>query len=185
MELSLGSDSRAMVEVRSKGLIAALEHHVIFTGGVEPFKLSVPDEGLSSGVAPLPRGPLDVEVRARVAVAGLLPPESVARSDREKMIDNLRGEGVLDMKRHPHLELAGRYTGTIESGKLAGDITLRGSKRPIVFTVTGAREGSILRVKASWEGAQTSLGLKPFKALLGALKLEDWARIRLELSFSV
>jgi hypothetical protein len=174
MDLSSSKESRALVEVRSKGFIAALEHHVTFSGAIEPFSLSVPDQG-----------PIDVEVRARVAVAGLLPPDSVPRGDREKMIDNIRGSDVLDMKRHPYLDLAGRYTGTIERGKLAGDITLRGSRRPIVFDVTGAREGTILRVKASWEGSQTSLGLKPFKALLGALKLEDWARIRLEMAFAL
>jgi hypothetical protein len=174
MDLALSKESRALVEVRSKGIIAALEHHVTFASEVEPFTLSIADEGA-----------IDVAVRARVAVAGLEPPTSVPRSDREKMIDNLRGGDVLDMKRNPYLEVAGRYTGTLEGGKLAGDIHLRGVKKPIVFSVTGAREGSIVRVKGVWEGSQTSLGLKPFKALLGALKLEDWAKIRLELVFTL
>ena len=42
-------------------------------------------------------------------------------------------------------------------------------------------EGPIL-ARGAWEGRLTDLGIKPFKALLGALKLEDWIRLRLEAS---
>jgi hypothetical protein len=42
------------------------------------------------------------------------------------------------------------------------------------------RAGSDLVARGTWEGRLTDLGIKPFRALMGALKLEDWVRLRLE-----
>jgi hypothetical protein len=36
----------------------------------------------------------------------------------------------------------------------------------------------------AWEGRLTDLGIRPFKALLGAIKLEDWIAVRLDARFA-
>jgi hypothetical protein len=41
-------------------------------------------------------------------------------------------------------------------------------------------EGDVTVVTGTWESTLNALGIKPFKALLGALKLEDWVRLRVE-----
>jgi len=37
-----------------------------------------------------------------------------------------------------------------------------------------------VRVTGTWEGRLTDLGIKPFRALMGALRLEDWAKLRID-----
>jgi hypothetical protein len=48
------------------------------------------------------------------------------------------------------------------------------------MTVRVARDGERLTASARWDGKLTDLGVKPFKALLGALRLEDRVVLRLE-----
>ena len=36
----------------------------------------------------------------------------------------------------------------------------------------------------TWEGRLTELGIKPFKALLGAIKLDDWVSLRVDARFA-
>jgi hypothetical protein len=48
-----------------------------------------------------------------------------------------------------------------------------------------ARDGDRFIAAGRWEGKLSALGVKPFKALLGALKLEDWICLRLQARFKV
>jgi len=50
--------------------------------------------------------------------------------------------------------------------------------------LTVASEGRAFLVTGAWEGRLTDLGVKPFRALLGALRLEDWIRLRVEARLS-
>ena len=43
-----------------------------------------------------------------------------------------------------------------------------------------ARDGTTLAATGTWEGRLTDLGIKPFKALMGALRLQDWVRLTLD-----
>ena len=104
-------------------------------------------------------------------------------ADRDKMLENLRGRDVLDAAKNPLIRFRGRYAGTLDEGKLTGDLTLRGTPRAVIFPIRITRDETSLRAVGAWEGPLTALGIKPFKALLGALKLEDWAKIRLDLRF--
>lgn len=172
MDLKSTDRSRVFVEVRSKGLLGALEHHLIFAATPETFVVSgVGDDGA-----------IDVAIEATVVVANLVPPLVTSPSDRERMLDNLRGRDVLDAQKFPTLTLRGHYTGTLDSGTLKGDLVLRGSSRAIAFAVrANGKNGDARRFDAVWEGTQTELGIKPFRAMLGALQLRDWMKIRLEI----
>jgi hypothetical protein len=46
------------------------------------------------------------------------------------------------------------------------------------------RRAELLLATGAWEGRLTDLGVPPFKALLGAIRLEDWIRLRLEARFT-
>ena len=173
MRLTLTDDSRVHVDVRSKGLIAALDHELTFTGHPDPFTVEVGETT-----------PLDIAVEARVPIARLDPPPSASKFDRDKMLDNLRGRDVLDMDRTPVLCLRGRYRGELDKGELEGDLFVRGAPKHVKLPVEIVRSFDVYRVRAVWEGSQTELGIKPFRALFGALKLSDYARIRLDLTFA-
>lgn len=174
IDLVSGAASRVMVDVRSKGIVAALDHELTFTAAPEVLTICGVD----------PSGAIDVAIDARVPVVRLEPPSDASRFDRDKMRDNLRGRDVLHMDRWPTLVFRGRYAGTIEAGKLAGDLEVRGVLRPIAIGVAITRSGESWRADATWEGTLGDLGIKPFKALFGALKLADWMRIRIAIDLA-
>jgi polyisoprenoid-binding protein YceI len=97
------------------------------------------------------------------------------------MRDNLRGPDVLDAGRWPSVDFRGRFAGTLARGRLSGSLVVRGSARPIAMDVSIAGRGAELVAEGDWTGTLTELGIKPFRALLGALKLRDWIRLRLRL----
>jgi polyisoprenoid-binding protein YceI len=100
------------------------------------------------------------------------------------MVDNLRSRDVLDAARFPSIDFRGRYAGMLEGGTLAGDLQVKSVVRAISIPVRVQREGSVLAATGAWEGRLTDLGVKPFKALLGAIKLEDWIAVRLDVRFA-
>jgi YceI-like domain len=153
----------AHVEVRSKGLVAALDHTVTFSGDVDAIEIDVGDDAA-----------IDVEIAASLRVSKLEPPKSASRFDRSQMTEQLAV--ALDAARSPELRFRGRYRGTRASGRLEGELTIRGEARAIAFEVRGEPR----LVTATWEGKLTELGVKPPKLLLGAVKLADWAKIRIE-----
>jgi hypothetical protein len=161
MRLKLASV--AHVDVRSKGVVAALDHDVTFSGDVDAVTVEVTDADA-----------IDAEVTAVLAVAKLEPPPGASRFDRSQMRAQL--DAALEAARSPVVAFRGRYRGTRVAGRLGGALTLAGKTREIALDVRGSPE----RVVATWEGKLTDLGVKPPKMLLGAIRLADWARIRVE-----
>jgi hypothetical protein len=166
-------DSCVRVDLRTTGLLKAFGHAPTLTCAPERLEI-----GEAAGRA------FDVPVSARFRADAIEPPAEIAASDRERMRDHLRGAEVLDAARFPTIELRGRYTGTLEGGRLSGDLVVRGVARPIQMGVRVARDGERLVVAGTWEGKLTDLGIKPFKALLGALTLVDWIRVRMDVRLS-
>lgn len=173
MRFELCPDSCVRIDLRATGILKAVGHDPTLTCAPESLEI-----GEAAGDA------LDVPVSARFRAGAIEPPADIDASDRERMRDNLRGPEVLDVARFPTVELRARYAGTLKGGTLSGDLVVRGAPRPIRMDVRVAREGERYVVTGAWEGKLTDLGIKPFKALLGALKLVDWIRIRLDARLS-
>jgi polyisoprenoid-binding protein YceI len=167
VRLQLSSDSRVLIDLRATGLLRAIGHDPTLTARPDPIWFDVPDTG-----------DLDVPVEVRFRTERIEAPEDEA--DREKMIDNMRGAEVLGTARFPTIDLRARYKGSLERGRLAGELVVRGSPRPVALDVVVAHDGYARMAKGTWSGRLTDLGIKPFKALMGALRLEDWIRIRVE-----
>ena len=134
--------------------------------------LDVPDDG-----------PLDVPVVVVFRVDRIEPPGELDRNDRERMCENLCSADVLDAARFPAVELRGHYAGSFDAGRLEGDLIVRGARHRLVFHVSILTHGTQRLARGAWEGRLTDLGIKPFRALMGALRLEDWIRLRLEATF--
>jgi len=169
MRLQLTSDSRVLVDLRATGLLRAIGHDPTMTARAEPVWFEVPDTGAVD---------LPVEVRFRAELID--PPEDLSPSDRDKMRDNLRGADVLHVARFPTVDLRARYRGSLERGRLEGDLVVRGTPRHVALDIVIAHEGYARTARGTWTGRLTDLGIKPFKALMGALRLEDWIQIRIE-----
>jgi hypothetical protein len=173
MPIALLDQSRVLVDLRAAGLLRGLAHDPTLTA--RPGRVSVDTAS----------GKIDSAVFAVFAVDAIEPPSGMSAADRDRMLENLRGRDVLDSARFPSIELSGRYRGTLDAGTLAGELVVRGVPRPISMAVIVTRATGKLVASGAWEGRLTTLGIKPFRALLGALKLEDWIRLRLEATFGV
>lgn len=157
-----------MVDLRATGLLRAVGHDPTLVARPEPLSLEVGE------------GAIDVPVEVRFRADALEPPQDLSASDRGKMLENVRGADVLDVARFPLVVLRGRYAGTLEGGRLAGELVVRGAPHGVALEVRVAQETGALLATGAWEGKLTDLGIRPFKALLGALKLKDWIGLRLE-----
>jgi polyisoprenoid-binding protein YceI len=160
-----------LIELRATGLLRAVGHDPILVARAEPLVLEVPE------------GEIDAPLEARFRVDAIEPPADIDASDREKMRDNMRGRDVLDAARFPTVALRGRYKGNVERGRLEGELEIRGKAHRVAMDVSVTREWDVLVATGAWEGRLTELGIKPFRALLGALRLEDWVRLRIDARF--
>lgn len=167
MRLELLRGSRVLVDLQATGLLRAVGHDPTLVAVPQPVTLDVVEGAEVSVVFPV----RDIEV-----------PPDLSASDRDKMLEHLRGPEVLDAARHPSVTFRARYTGAAGEGRgvLDGQLAVRGAWHPLRLDVVGLARAGELVVTGTWEGTLTSVGVKPFKALLGALKLKDWLRIRLE-----
>jgi len=167
MRFELSPDSRVFVDLRAAGLLRAVGHDPTLSARPEPTVVDLEDG----------------QVLVRFQVADIEPQGDMSESDRHKMLDNLRSAEVLDASRFPVIELRGRYEGTTDGGELRGELVVRGHPRRVAVSVRTTKQWDVVVAAGTWEGKLTDLGIKPFKALLGALKLKDWIRLRMEARF--
>lgn len=171
---ALSPDSRVLVELRATGLLRAFGHNPTLVAHPEPATVEAEEsDGGTTGTLVL-----------RFPVARIDPPENIGRDDRDKMRENMQAPEVLDAARHPVVDVKAQWRGGADSGRLEIDATLRGKTHALAMDVSLRREGDDLLARGTWEGRLTDLGIKPFRALMGALKLEDWVRLRLEARLS-
>jgi polyisoprenoid-binding protein YceI len=172
MRLHLQDGSRVFIDLRATGLLRAVAHSPTLTA--RPARVTVD----------FTEAPGESAVEASFRADGIQAPADIPASDRVKMVDNLRDRDVLDAARFPAIDFQGRYAGTLDGGTLSGDLHVRRVAHPISIGIRVKREGGVLAATGKWEGRLTDLGVKPFKALLGAIKLEDWIALRLDVRFA-
>jgi hypothetical protein len=170
MLLDLLDDSRVHIDLRASGMLAVVGH--------DPTLVAVPDAARID--ADVVGADVDAPVALRFAVSNIDPPLDLRAADREKLRANLRSPEVLDAGRSPFVEVVGRYAGTLSQGTLSGDLWIRGARRAFAVPIDVDREGDRFVATGSWEGALSALGVKPFRALFGALTLADWVRLRID-----
>jgi YceI-like domain len=182
MGLQVLDGTCVFIALRATGLLRSLAHDPILKA--RPARVTV---DFTAPGAPAP-------VEASFEASAIEAPAGISASDGEKMLDNLRSREVLDAARFPTIAFRGTFTGTLEGGgpaggalaggSLAGELLVKGAARRIAIPVTASQGPDVLVAKGAWEGRLTDLGVKPFKALLGAIKLDDWVSLRVEARFA-
>ena len=125
-------------------------------------------------VAVVPVGSL--RVLGQVLAGGRVEP--LKPSDHAEIEDNLRGPRVLDAARHPEVRWEG--TGALGAGAEArceGRLTVRGATLALPVRAALREEAGGVRAQGQVELRQTLLGITPFSALLGALKVQDEVQV--------
>jgi hypothetical protein len=177
MGLQVLDGTYVFIALRATGLLRSLAHDPVLTA--RPARVTV---DFTAPGAPAP-------VEASFEASAIEAPAGISASDGEKMLDNLRSREVLDAARFPTITFRGAFTGTLEGGaaaggSLAGELLVKGTARRIAIPISVSPGADGLVAKGTWEGRLTDLGVKPFKALLGAIKLDDWVALRIEARFS-
>lgn len=98
--------------------------------------------------------------------------------DRAKILDTMRRE-ILHTQRFANIRFTGTVRERTSEGELAidGELELVGVRRPLSFTAT--RQGRRIRARVSLR--PSSWGIAPYKALAGALRLQDRVTVELDL----
>jgi polyisoprenoid-binding protein YceI len=168
------SQAECLVFTFKEGLLSAVAHDLQLEA--TQLQLEVDDQAQSLS--------LRVEassLRVRSAMHDGQPaPQLLSASDRQKIERTIVAE-VLDAARFPTIEF--RSTSIQPAGEgfaVVGQLTLHGVTRE-VQVVTQAGAG---RQVAELALQQPAFGIKPYSALLGALKLRPEVRVRLTLPWS-
>ncbi|MGW3497673.1 YceI family protein [Streptomyces sp. NPDC001020] len=121
-----------------------------------------------------------VETRSltvREGTGGLKPLTDTDRSEIER---TLGSAALLHTVKYPTIAFRSvDITGTPEDFEITGDLTIKG--RPRRVTVHGGSDGD--GMVCGWAAvAQSTWGIKPYAAFLGALKVADEVRIEYEVT---
>lgn len=171
------------VQVYRAGPLAELGHnHVIAsTGLVGRIELREPLSASTLKLA-LPLGTLTVDEPARRAAAGEGFPDNLTESDRDGTRRNMLGPSLLDAGRFPVLELT-----SLKVEGDAGRLTIRcrvnvaGGGGELLVPVMVSTNGDELAAHGTFTATHGELGLAPFSAAMGALRVRDDMRISYQL----
>jgi hypothetical protein len=157
------------VDVVAPGALGMREHRR--TTSARPTRVEV--EAAREGDGWIAHLEAEVEAAAFAADPGLNALESA------QFLHVLRSADVLDARHFPRITLAGDYHGSDVAGELGARVRFRGREKKLSFRVrVSGGDGRL--VAAQWRGTHRDLGLRPYRALLGVLRLDDALTIRLE-----
>lgn len=163
--------SRASVRIYTfkEGLLSRVAHDLRIR--VEQFNLEL-DQGALRGR--FQAASLRVEGAMR---KNALDRSALSRGDLAKIEATIRDE-ILQVRRYPEIV----WDGAVEDSsggrvRVRGTLGLVGREQPLSLTLD--REGSTVRGRVSF--APSRWGIRPYRALAGALKLQDRVIVELEL----
>lgn len=106
---------------------------------------------------------------------GRLVPDSLSERDKAEILVNVR-EKVLHTDRYPRGKLTARVERGQSTHRVDGSLELAGKVADLAFVVreeAGRHRGEVELEPSRW-------GIAPFKALLGAIKLQDRVVVRFD-----
>lgn len=111
---------------------------------------------------------------------GRLDAHGLGARDRAKILDTVRAE-ILRARQHPEIVFRGRVLPAEgpdgeDRVHVRGELELAGVKRALSFVAT--RSGP--RLLASVTLRPSEFGIRPYKALAGAIRLQDRVRVELD-----
>jgi len=118
-----------------------------------------------------------VDTRSFKVISGAGGAKPLSDKDRKDIEENI-DKKVLKTDKFPEISFVSKKVQDNGGGKATvhGDLTIMGTARPAIMdiTVVGDKATGVMAVK------QSDWGIKPFSALMGALKLADDLTIQVE-----
>jgi hypothetical protein len=157
---------RVLVFTFKEGLLARAAHDLRLH--VERFTITREGDEITARLEP-----------ATIVVDGVmhgerLDPDGLGPRDCNKIVQTIRDD-ILRTRQHPSIEFRGRLEPS--SLRCLGELTLCGVSRPLTIAATHERG----RVRANVSLRPSDFGIAPYKALAGAIRLQDRVRVELDL----
>ncbi len=95
---------------------------------------------------------------------GQLCPDDLKPKDKRTIFTTIQRD-ILSVSKHPVIN----FEGILSEGSVSGSLNLKGARREIKFGVSQSEDGYFGRV----EIRPSLWGIKPYRALMGAIKLQD------------
>lgn len=163
--------ARCYVLTYKEGVLAGVAHDLRID--VTRFSVDVADDG-SSVVARFEAGSLRV---AGAMEHGRVEPDALSVGDKRKIEENI-GKDVLDVRRHPQVELVSTRVAPEGDGhRIDAKLRLHGIERALTFVTKKEGAHEVARVRLH----QPDYGITPYKAMLGALRIRADVDVVLEL----
>ena len=171
--------STITIFVYRDGLLARFGHnHVIESHAVSGSVLLAEPPDQSRFELEFPVAALIVDDPAARQAAGPDFSSVPSASDREGTRANMLGSAQLDAVRSPVISVRSKaIRGTGPPYDVTAEVTIRGQASVMQFPAEVKDTANGLRVSGEVRVRQSDLGLKPFRAIGGALKVRDEIRI--------
>lgn len=170
-----GTKARCRIFSFKEGLLSAAGHDLElevarFTGTVDTDKPSIEASFEASSIKVL-----------HAIKSGSPDPGALSEGDRKTIEQNAVND-VLELKKFPDVRFRStKIEGSAGRYNVSGTLTLHGTSRPVSFSTQNT--GDYVRAETSID--TTEFGIKPFKALLGALKVKTTIKVVFEIPISV
>jgi polyisoprenoid-binding protein YceI len=165
-------DGELLVKTRREGAASRVGHDVTLRAARWSATMSVDARapGRSSVQADIDAGSLVV----RDASGGAL---ALTDSQRQEIERNTR-EKVLHSDKHHTITFASTaVSGDNSRASVTGDLTINGVTRQTTLDVRVKTPAGLLRMSGATTVVQTDFGIKPYSALLGALRVRDLVEV--------
>ncbi|HLT38970.1 MAG TPA: YceI family protein [Enhygromyxa sp.] len=102
--------------------------------------------------------------------------DALGDRDHQKILETV-GREILLIDRHPKIRFSGAVNDRGQALEVRGELELLGVARPLSFSAT--REDRRIRARVSLR--PSDWGIRPYKALAGAIRLQDRVLVELDL----
>jgi hypothetical protein len=162
------AQAECLIYTFKEGLLSAVAHDLILR--VTRFTVEVD----AAGGIDARFDPASLKVVGAV-VSGRLAPNALSERDRVSIEENIVND-VLEPRRAPEIRFVAPAATRIASGFRAdGRLALHGRERPVTVAIAGEGETLIARARLH----QPDFGIKPYRALLGTLRIQPDVEVRL------
>jgi polyisoprenoid-binding protein YceI len=171
------ADGELRLNVFREGAAARMGHDLVFQVRNWSAKVNVDPADLSGS---------SLEATAEVGSFSILEAiggaKALSRGDQADIKRNIE-EKILDARRFPTIDFHSTSVSMVDETRatLSGELTIAGTTRPVDVSLTFAGG----RAKATLTVVQSQWGIKPFKALMGALKVCDAVEIIVDVPLPV
>jgi hypothetical protein len=109
-----------------------------------------------------------------------LDPSALSDKDKRQILETVQGE-ILESRRYPRIEFEGQVQKrSAQQLTLSGNLRLKNQTRPIVTELMHSGD----RLQATFELKPSEFGIAPYKALAGAIRLDDRVRVSIAVALN-